>query len=68
MSLSCCVCVCVCVCVCIRVGVEGLVNLEGESRLPTFVGDGVGVICRFAVDVGEAGDSGLRKGELRGEP
>lgn len=29
-------------------------------------GDGVGVICRL--EDGEDGDSGLRKGELRGEP
>lgn len=52
---------------CVGVGDEGFANLEGVNKLAPFVGDGVGVVCRLAED-GEEGDSGLRKGELRGEP
>ena len=41
-------------------------NLEGVRALPGFVGVCVGVVNLGVV--GDAGDSGLRKGELRGEP
>lgn len=46
---------------------EGFVNLDGVNKLFCFVGDGVGVVCRLPRGE-EEGDSGLRKGELRGEP
>lgn len=43
-------------------------SLEGDCRgVCTFVGDGVGVVGRTVFE-GEAGDSGRRKGEVRGEP
>lgn len=41
-------------------------NREGVCTLPTFDGEGVGVVYLDAD--GDAGDSGRRNGELRGEP
>jgi hypothetical protein len=49
-------------------GVERLANREGvvDAVGIAFVGDGFGVDCRNGD--GECGDSGLRKGDARGEP
>lgn len=62
-----------------KVGVEASWSLEGEGLRgrATFVGDNVGVVGRMAAegDDGDsgrrncvAGDSGRRKGDVRGEP
>lgn len=48
---------------CVLVGVVGLANRDVAPKGPALVGDPVGVMCRRGE--GEAGDSGLRKGELR---
>lgn len=50
------------------VGVEWLANREGVVDVAAIVllGDGFGVDCRNGD--GECGDSGLRKGDARGEP
>jgi len=52
-----------------EVGVRELCwSLEGDGRgVCTFVGEGVGVVGRTVFE-GEEGDSGRRKGEVRGEP
>ena len=52
-----------------EVGVRALCwSLEGDWRgVCAFVGEGVGVGGRIVFE-GEAGDSGRRKGEVRGEP
>jgi len=49
------------------VGVEARASLADPFRCDDvpFVGDAVGVVCRRGE--GETGDSGRRKGELRGE-
>lgn len=51
-----------------EVGVDARCSLNGVDMLAVdiFVGEGVGVDCRSGE--GEAGDSGRRKGEERGEP
>ena len=48
---------------CVLVGVVGLAKRDVVPKIPAFVGDPVGVVCRRGE--GDAGDSGLRKGELR---
>lgn len=46
--------------------VKGPLPKRGDPFIcPCFVGDDEGVVCRSGD--GDAGDSGLRKGELRGE-
>lgn len=45
--------------------VRGVCGFVGELKF--FVGEVVGVVGRSAVE-GDAGDSGRRKGELRGDP
>lgn len=48
------------------VGVVGLANLEDVlPKGPGLVGDPLGVVLTCRSGEGEAGDSGLRKGELR---
>lgn len=50
------------------VGVLLLWSFEGDwIGVCTLVGDAVGVVARMVLD-GEAGDSGRRNGEVRGEP
>lgn len=48
------------------VSIEALANLDGVVVVICLVGDGVGVDC-LSGD-GDAGDSGRRKGEVRGDP
>ncbi len=50
------------------VGVLLLWSFDGEGiGVCAFVGEVVGVVARIVLD-GEAGDSGRRKGEERGDP
>jgi hypothetical protein len=50
----------------ILLGTESFANRDGVRRGPTLEGEAGGVESRNGGDA--AGDSGLRKGELRGEP
>ena len=52
----------------VTVGVLSLLGLEKLPLLPSFRGETRGVLLPCLRGEGETGDSGRRKGELRGEP